>query len=405
MNRTKNQKHNWDTFSLGLSRMFERASYYGVRALILLYMVEETLKMEDVEAATIYGWFVGYVLFSQILGALLGDLIIGNRKSIIIGGVLQAIGAFSLCIPTTNGLYVGLFLIVLGNGLYTPNIISNFGKLYLGKIRLLDSGFTLFYLMINLGSLLGVVLLGYFVSKYDFKIGFVMSGILMLFSIVLVLTYKEKEISTNSNYSLSLSKRILNITIILILVSLFWGIYEISDIRILGLQRSFSEISTLNIPKNLWQSTSTIFIFPIGIFAIILWSYFYNSQIFKLLLGFIFAIISFGILFLIPKIPTEQHTTLYLLSLLFLGISEIHLAPIVHSTLTQYANPKYLAILVSLAFIPTKLFVFLFSLFNEKFYDDPILGLKFGIISSTVVGAGLVTFLLVKRKNYLQQRL
>lgn len=79
--------------------MLERASYYGFRALVVLYMVGETLKMERTEALTIYGWLIGSLVFSQIIGGLFGDLLIGNKKSIIIGGIIQAIGAFSLCIP------------------------------------------------------------------------------------------------------------------------------------------------------------------------------------------------------------------------------------------------------------------------------------------------------------------
>ena len=131
MEKTQNQKHTKETFYFAMSRMFERASYYGFRALIILYMVGETLKMESDEAISIYGWLMGSLVFSQIIGALFGDLLIGNRKSVIIGGVIQAVGVFILCIPSTTGLYLGLFLIVLGNGFFTPNITSNFGKLYL----------------------------------------------------------------------------------------------------------------------------------------------------------------------------------------------------------------------------------------------------------------------------------
>ena len=104
-------------------------------------MTGKILKMDSTEALVIYGWFAGSVVFSQILGALLGDLLIGNKKSIIIGGIIQSLGAFALCIPTTYGLYAGLFLIVLGNGFFTPNIISNYGKSYLNKTKLLDAGF------------------------------------------------------------------------------------------------------------------------------------------------------------------------------------------------------------------------------------------------------------------------
>ncbi len=86
------------------------------------------------------------------------------------------------------------------------------------------------------------------------------------------------------------------------------------------------------------------------------------------MIGFIFGDISFGILFLIPETPNEQHSVLYLISLFFLCVSEIHIAPIIHSILTQYTKPQYLAILISLAFIPTRLFSFIVGLFNEGLY-------------------------------------
>jgi POT family proton-dependent oligopeptide transporter len=399
MEKIQNQKHTKETLYYSISRMLERASYYGFRALVVLYMVGETLNMERTEALTIYGWLVGSLVFSQINGGLFGDLLIGNKKSIIIGGIIQAIGAFSLCIPSETGLYLGLFLVVLGSGFFTPNIISNFGKTYLNKTKLLDSGFTIFYLAINLGSFLGILLIGYLGETYGYNIGFIISGILMLISIIPILLSKEKGLDVIEKNEFPIGKRILNILIAFIVVGLFWGFYELSSIRTFDLQLQLSEISTLGIPNHLWQSINSIFILPISIIAIILWTFFYSSQFFKLMLGFIFGVISFGILFLIPEVPTEQHTVTYLISLLFLAISEIHIAPIIHSILTKYSNPKYLAILISLAFLPTRLISLIFGLFNDKLYDNPMLGLKIGIVGMTVIGIGLIIYIIIDKKT------
>jgi POT family proton-dependent oligopeptide transporter len=403
MEKIQNQKHTKETFYYALSRMFERASYYGFRALVVLYMTGEIMKMDRTEALSIYGWFAGSMVFSQIIGGLFGDLLIGNKKAIIIGGIIQAIGAFSLCLPSTTSLYLGLFLVVLGSGFFTPNILSNFGKSYLNKTKLLDSGFTIFYLAINLGSFLGVSLIGYSGEKFGYNIGFIISGILMLLSIVPIVISKEINSEEFEKSQSSISKRILNILIAFIVVGLFWGIYEISNIRIFDLQMQFSEISAWNISKSLWQTIGSIFTLPITLVAIVLWSFFYSSQFFKLMVGFIFGAISLGILFLIPEIPTENHTITYLISLVFLGISEIHIAPIVHSILTKYSNPKYLAILMSLAFLPTRLISLIFGLFNDKLYDNPLLGLKIGIVGMTAIGIGLIGYV-VWNKNYLQHR-
>ena len=393
MDKIQNQKHTIETFYYGLSRMFERASFYGFRALVVLYMTGEVLKMDNNEAFSIYGFFVGALVFSQIIGALFGDLLIGNRKSIIIGGILQATGAFSLCIPSTTGLYLGLFLVVLGSGFFTPNIISNFGKLYLNKTKLLDSGFTIFYLAINLGSFFGILLIGYLGESFGYNMGFVGAGILMLMAIVPMLFSKEPTLSEIDKCELPTNKRIVKISIAMLVVALFWGIYEIANIRIFDLHIQLSELSTLPISKTMWQSISAIYIVPVSLIAIVLWTYFYSSQFFKLMIGFIFGVLSLGLLFLIPEVPTEEHTFLYLASLLFLAISEIHIAPIIHSILTRYANPKYLAILVSLAFLPTTLINYAFGFYSAELYDNPTLGMTFAIISMAIIGIGLVGYI------------
>jgi len=362
-------------------------------------MVGETLKMERHEAFTVYGWLTSSVVISQIIGALLGDLLIGNKKSVIIGGIIQAIGAFCLCVGSKSGLYLGLFLIVFGNGLYTPNIISNFGKSYLNKTKLLDSGFTILYFATNLGAFLGVLLIGYFGDSFGFSIGFTVSGVLMLLSIVPILISKEQIEEVKDKCKFSIGNKVLNILIAPIVVSVFWAIYEIVNIRIYDLQIQFSEIITIGISKSMWQSFSTAFILPLGLLVSILWTYFYSNQYFKLFVGFVFGIISLGLLFLIPKVPTAQHTILCLLSLFLLGVAEIHVAPIIHSIVTKYSNPKYLAIIISLAYIPTRLFSALIGVFSERFYDNPILGVKYGLFTMVFIGVALLGYVLLKKRT------
>lgn len=404
MEKIKNQKHTKETFLYALSRTLERVSFYGLRSLMVLYMIDGILQMENAEALKIYGWFTASFLFSKIIGAILGDLIIGNKKALIIGGLIQALGAFSFCIPSTTGLYVGLFLVVLGGGLYTPNIISNFGKLYLKKTKLLDAGFTIFHFAVNLGAFFGVVSIGYIGEEYGWNIGFIIAGILMLLSIIPIILSKDEKIEQTTESKATVNQWTINIIIAFVIASLFWSIYEIGNIRIFDLQLKLGEISTLNIPKSM-TSLNSVFILPISIIAIIVWTFFYNSHFFKLTIGYIFGAISFGFLFLIPEIPTEKHTIIYLLSLLFLSISEIHIVPIIYSILTKNSNPKYLAILISLAFIPTRLFSLIFGVFNEKFYENPIFSVKFGLIAMIIVSIGLIIFMKWKKKNYLQQRL
>ncbi len=396
MEKIQNIFHTKETFSYAISKTLERMAYYGLRSLIVLYMIGEVLKMPNEDALEVYGLFTASLVFSQIIGAILGDLVIGNRKAIIFGMLIQALGAFSLCIPSINGLYIGLFFIVLGGGLYSPNIISSFGKLYLNKTKLLDAGFTFFYLAINLGAFFGTVTIGYIGTKIGWNAGFIIAGIIMLLSIIPILFTKEKEIETESENNPITNQRIINVSIVFVLVGIFWAIYEISYIRIFDLEIKLSEISTLDLPRSLWTSLNSMFTLPLSIIAIVLWSHFYSSQFFKLIVGFVFGAISFGILFLIPEIPNEKHTIIYIISLLFLGISEIHISPVINSVLTQYTNPKYLAILISLAFIPTRLFALIVAQFNAYLYEYPIVAMLIGMTAMTILSIGLIIYNRIK---------
>lgn len=393
------QTYNKDTLLFSISRMLERASYYGLRSLIVLYMTSEILKMEKSEALTIYGWFTASIIFSHIIGGLLGDLVIGNKKSIIIGGLLQTIGAFSFCIPSTTGLYIGLFLVVLGGGLYTPNIISNFGKLYLRKTKLLDSRFTLFYLAVNVGSFLGITLIGYLGYKYGFNSGFIVVGILVFLTIIPILFTKEKNPTELCTNKLPISNKVTYISIALILVGLFWALFDISQIRLHDIEYELSRILTYDITNNMWQSLNSVFLFPLSIIAFIIWNYLYSSQFFKLMIGFIFGAASFGVLLLIPDAPGQQHIFFYLTCLILLSVSEVHIIPVIHSVLTQYSNPKYLAILISLSIIPVRMFPIILRYFNEGIYNYPTIGVIIGFIGMSVLGIGLFIYILINKKQ------
>lgn len=403
MERIINQKHSKETYLFTISKTFERISYYGMRSLLILYMTESVLKMKTTDAFNIYGWFLFALLFSKIIGAIIGDLFIGNKKAIILGGIIQALGAFSFFIPSTAGLYTGLFLIILGSGLYSPNLISNFGKIYLNKTKLLDAGFAIFYFGTNLGAFLAIISIGYIGEKYSWKFGFFILGLLMLLSIIPIIISKDKKQLNNIKKNAD-NQMIMNIIIGLITVSLFWVIYSIGNIRILDIQPIFFENIESELLKKIWTYIDLSFIIPISLIASVIWTYFYNNQFIKLTIGFIFGAIAFGILFLIPEIPTEKHMTIYFLAIFLLGISEIHIAPILFSILTKNSNPKYLAILISLSAIPIRLFNALITFtFKGKLYKNPILSLKFALISMIIVSIGLIIFIKWKKKKYLQQ--
>ncbi len=397
MKKIINQKHTKDTVFYSISRMLERASYYGFRSLFILYMISETMSMSRMDALNVYGWFAGSIVFSKIIGALIGDLLIGNRKAIIFGGLIQALGAFSLCIPSITGLYIGLTLIVLGNGFYSPNLIANYGKLYLNKTELLDAGFTILFLSANIGAFAGTLLVGRIGETFDWKYGFISSGILMLLSILFLNMAENKEsIETIKKGTLIFRKRIIYISSILFSVTLFWLIYEIAAVRLHEIRMEFVFNSIIDIPESDWKIFDTIFVTIFSILLVFLWSKYHYNRFYKLTIGFIFAFISFAILFFVDDILSNQDFVLYLLSLMFFGIAEVHIAPLLYSALTKYSNPKYLAIFISLAFIPRYLFSMSFLVIDDRFYNDTSFSLKFGVIVFLIISIGLIATLLIK---------
>lgn len=286
---------------------------------------------------------------------------------------------------------------VLGGALYVPNINSNFGKLYLSRTKLLDAGFTIIYFSTNIGAFVGVILFGYCGDEFGWNTSFIIGGICMLLALIpMLFVVDEKDIVIKKSalrVSLRLKYCIVYIVIILAIVGMYFGLYEIGNYRFLDVGDKLSNLVSLNIPKMLWESLNVVFIVPLTILAAIVWTYFYGSQIFKLTLGFVFGVLSFGILFLIPEAPTAQHVGYYVISFICLAISEVYIGPVTQSVLTQYGNPKYLAILMSISFIPGRLFSLIIGFYNETFTESPLFAIKLGLIVMSIVCLGLLMFL------------
>ncbi len=398
MNRILQPRHRADNLYYGSAKMLERASYYGLKSLLILYMTGDELRMHPNNAIAILGWVTSGLVVSKIIGALLGDLWLGNKKAILLGGLLQTVGILTMCIPTVYVLYVGLFLMVVGNGLFNPNLTANYGKAYLDNPPLLDAGFTLFYLLTNVGSLAGVLLVGYWTDRMGYTSSFALLGLLSLLTLPLVGRTKTAQVTK----TVSLKVGVVNIALVLFLIGLFSGLYEIASIRVYDVQYDLSELEDTGFSQGTWQSMNTLFLVPLGLLAILVWTYFYQSPYFKLFLGFVFAGLGCLPILFIPEIPQNQHHTALLLGFAFLILAEIHILPLVDSVLTQYANPKYLAILVSLSFVPTELMLTIFGLFNAPFYDDPIWGLQFGMGAMFVMGTVVAAGLFLVKKNQVQ---
>jgi POT family proton-dependent oligopeptide transporter len=167
---------------LFFAEMWERFCFYGMRALLVFYMVDEFAYRKD-DASLAYGAYCSLVYATGVLGGRIADQVLGFRRAIIVGGIGMAIGEFLLLIPTQTGFFAGLAVIIVSNGLFKPNISTLVGKLYAPGDPRRDRGFTIFYMGINLGALLAPLVCGTLGSHYGWRWGFFAAGVGMLLGI------------------------------------------------------------------------------------------------------------------------------------------------------------------------------------------------------------------------------
>src|SRR5919205_310428 len=164
--------------TLFFTELWERFSYYGMRAILVLYMVaapeQGGLGFDTKEAASVYGTYTMSVYLTALPGGLVADKWLGQRLAVLLGGIVIACGHFTMVFQSTNFLYGGMALIAIGTGLLKPNISAMVGGLYRENDPRRDSGFSLFYMGINLGAVLAPLVCGYLAQSEGFK-GFLAS--------------------------------------------------------------------------------------------------------------------------------------------------------------------------------------------------------------------------------------
>ena len=166
--------------TLFFTEMWERFSYYGMRGILLLFLVASVQNggfgMTDRTGAAIYGLYVGFVYLMALPGGWVADRILGQRRAVFIGGCFIAAGHFSMAIGTVATFYLGLCLIVIGTGLLKPNASTLVGSLYEQGDKRRDAGFSIFYMGINLGAFIGPLVAGWLAQKVDWHLGFAAAG-------------------------------------------------------------------------------------------------------------------------------------------------------------------------------------------------------------------------------------
>lgn len=170
-------------FVLFFTEMWERFSYYGMRALLVLFLVSSIgiggWEWSNAEALGLYGTYTGLVYLTPMFGGLIADKFLGYKAAIVWGALLMTLGHASMAFETEPMFYLGLGLLIIGNGLFKPNISSIVGGLYVNNEEKKDAGYTLFYMGINAGAFLGIMLCGYIGEKVGWSYGFGLAGIFM----------------------------------------------------------------------------------------------------------------------------------------------------------------------------------------------------------------------------------
>jgi proton-dependent oligopeptide transporter, POT family len=185
--------------------MWERFSYYGMRAILVLYLVN-ALAWSDGDAARLYGSYTGLVYITPLIGGYLADRLLGTRRSLVIGGIIISLGHFALAFgpdPVTDGIalhdmaalwpfYLGLGLVVIGTGFFKPNVSTMVGQIYRDGDTRRDAGFTIFYMGINLGAFLSPLICGWLGERVGWHYGFGAAGVGMVLGLIIYVWGRDR---------------------------------------------------------------------------------------------------------------------------------------------------------------------------------------------------------------------
>jgi POT family proton-dependent oligopeptide transporter len=230
---------------LFVTELWERFAYYGMRALLILYLIDATtggLGWNRENASHLYGWFNGLAYLTPVAGGWLADRYLGTNRSLIVGSALISAGHFILALSHSSVLYAGLVLIIAGTGFFKPNVYTMVGQLYPTGDPRRDPGFTLYYMGINLGALFGPLVCAWLAARYGWSYGFGAAGVGMLIGLIFYLSTRDARLrdvglapirprtsrSTAGIGSLSQveRRRVFALAIITVFVVFFWLAFE-----------------------------------------------------------------------------------------------------------------------------------------------------------------------------------
>ncbi len=418
--------HPMGLYVLFFTEMWERFSYYGMRAILVLYITGKTigenpgLGWTDPEALALYGWYTMLVYVASIPGGLIADFITGQKKAVLIGGIILVAGHTVLAIQQDWAFYTGLGLIILGVGLLKPNISTMVGGLYKQGDERRDKGFTIFYIGINIGAFLSSLIVGYVGEFIGWHYGFGIAGIGMALGMAVYL-FGQKHLKGVGEYigkednpdreamNKPLTKvekdRMLVMFLSFLLIIVFWGAFEQAG----GLMNLYAEQKTdrmlggFTVPASWFQSVNAFFIITLGTAVAGFWYRWKlkgkeGSSLFKMAVG----IIIMGLGFLFMRFASQEYeatgsSAMYwlVLAYLFHTIGELCASPVALSFITKLAPLKYASFMMGAYFAATGFGNKLAGLIGESAADAGETTIFTGIVIFTVL-FGIIVLALLK---------
>lgn len=367
------QGHPKGLYLLFCVEMWERFSYYGMRALIVLYMVQELLYSAQ-KAGNIYGLYTGLVYLTPLIGGYLADRYFGQRKCISVGALFMIIGLFLLAFGPKTLFLLALFFMIVANGFFKSNISSVLGLLYENDTDKKDSGYTIFYMGINLGAFFSPLVCGTLAVKYGYEYGFAAAGIGMLVGFILYKCLENKLLgdygifpannktsdSSQTGDDSNNNQQLFALVVLMLFTIPFWVCFEQagSSLTFFAEYQTNRNFFGLEIPTGYFQSLNPLFIITLAPLVSTFWGILRSKQkeptsVEKFTISLFLISISFVILAFAGFLAgTGKVSPLWLVVGYFImTIAELCLSPIGLSLVSKLAPRKFLSLLMGCWFL------------------------------------------------------
>jgi proton-dependent oligopeptide transporter, POT family len=377
-------------YLLFFTEMWERMSYYGMRALLVLYLTDKVrggFGWSKAEALSLYGTYTGLVYLTPLFGGIIADQLLGQRRSVVIGGTLMMIGHFLMAVPGVPAFYAAIAFLIAGNGMFKPNISTMVGQLYRAGDPRRDGAFTIFYMGINIGAFLSSAVCGTLGEKYGWDWGFGSAGVGMLIGLVLIIAFgkmalgdvglranKKDKAELASNKAAAAQQkvataaltreethRIIVIIVLLVFVVFFWAAFEQAG----GLMNLYTDEKVdrfffgFQVPTTWFQAFNPIFIVVLAPVFAGMWTKLGNVQkdpSIPLKMAFGLLLLSAGFVFMLgasKQAEAAGKAALFwvVAAYLFHTMGELCLSPVGLSMVTKLAPARIGSLLMGTWFL------------------------------------------------------